>query len=186
MKKHTVLVPLDGSEFSQQVLSSIQDFLNPAADQIILFHVAAEAYGLIPDPPLPAVNEWREPAYKTHRDARLAKHPIYANQIRDSLAATVEGELQPVKHKLEAAGFTVSVVVKFGEPAQEILEFVEAEPVDLIAMTTHGRTGFSRLIMGSVAEKVLHKVSLPVLLLHPTKQPAGIENHSTKASAQVV
>jgi hypothetical protein len=53
-------------------------------------------------------------------------------------------------------------------------------------MTTHGRTGFSRLIMGSVAEKVLHKVSLPVLLLHPTKQPAGIENHSTKASAQVV
>ena len=186
MKKHTVLVPLDGSEFSQQVLSSIQNFLRPEANQIVLFRVAAEAQGLVPDPPLPAVNEWREPAYKTHRDASLAKHPIYANQVRDSLSASLEGEMQPVKHLLEGAGFTASVVIKFGDPAKEILEFIEAESVDLIAMTTHGRTGVNRLIMGSVAEKVLRKVSLPVLLLNPVKQSASATDHSVKTGAWIV
>lgn len=186
MKKHTVLVPLDGSEFSQQVLSTIQNFLSPEDNQLILFRVGAETRGLVPDPPLPAVNEWREPAYKTHRDASLAKHPIYANQVRDSLSASLEGEMQPAKHLLEAAGFAVSVVIKFGDPAEEILAYIETEPIDLIAMTTHGRTGVSRLIMGSVAEKVLHRVSLPVLLLHPMKQAAPTTEHSVKAGAWIV
>ena len=57
-----------------------------------------------------------------------------------------------------------------GEPAAAIVEFARSENVDLIVMGTHGRTGFSRLLMGSVAEAVVRKAPCPVLTL---KEPAA-------------
>ena len=50
---------------------------------------------------------------------------------------------------------------------RQILDFITEEGVDLVAISTHSRTGPSRLIFGSVAERVLRKVPVPVLLLHP-------------------
>jgi nucleotide-binding universal stress UspA family protein len=59
-----------------------------------------------------------------------------------------------------------------GNPAQELVELAEREKVDLIVMGTHGRTGLSRLLMGSVAEEVVRRASCPVFTL---KQPAQEE-----------
>jgi nucleotide-binding universal stress UspA family protein len=55
----------------------------------------------------------------------------------------------------------------FGRPAERIVEYAQSEQVDLIAMVTHGRSGFRRRVFGSVAEKVLRTTTLPVLLVRP-------------------
>jgi nucleotide-binding universal stress UspA family protein len=54
-----------------------------------------------------------------------------------------------------------------GDPADEIVRIAEAEHVDLIVLGTHGRSGFSRLLMGSVAEVVVRKATCPVLTFKP-------------------
>ena len=57
-----------------------------------------------------------------------------------------------------------------GNPVLEILKFAESHDVDLIVMASHGRTGLSRLLMGSIAEGVLRKAKCPVLIV---KQPSA-------------
>ncbi len=60
-----------------------------------------------------------------------------------------------------------------GEPAAAVVELAKEENADLIVMGTHGRTGFSRVLMGSVAEAVVRRAPCPVLTWkHVTKQPA--------------
>jgi nucleotide-binding universal stress UspA family protein len=65
---------------------------------------------------------------------------------------------------LQSAGFRVSTAMCFGEPANEIERYMDDEGVDLVAMTTHGRTGLVRLMLGSVAEHILRHVHVPVML----------------------
>ncbi|HUW12521.1 MAG TPA: universal stress protein [Anaerolineae bacterium] len=79
----------------------------------------------------------------------------------------VERSLAPARERLSNAGLSVSVVVLFGRPAERIIEHATKEQVDLIAMSTHGRSGFSRWMLGSVADKVLRGVMLPVLVVRP-------------------
>jgi nucleotide-binding universal stress UspA family protein len=105
--------------------------------------------------------------YQSHRDAELAQHPIYACQVWDSQEAMLENGLRADLHYLHQAGYTVSTAIRFGDPVQAILNFIVEEKVDLVAMTSHGRTGLSQLMFGSVAEKVVHAAPVPVMLLHP-------------------
>lgn len=64
-----------------------------------------------------------------------------------------------------------------GSPVTEILRFAEREHVDLIVMASHGRTGVSRLLMGSIAEGVMRKASCPVLVVkQPAKEHVPAEN----------
>ena len=58
-------------------------------------------------------------------------------------------------------------VVRWGNPAEEITRFVQEEGIDLIVMTSHGRTGLRHMVMGSVAERVVRLCSAPVLTVKP-------------------
>jgi nucleotide-binding universal stress UspA family protein len=167
MSKHKILIPLDGSKFSQQILPQVRDFFNPADHELILLRVAPEPQGLVAMPPQPVAVHWPIPMYQSHRDAELAQHPIYASQVWDSQMAMVEDELRADLLNLRQVGYTVSTAIKFGDPAQEILNLITEEKVDLVAMTSHGRTGLSRLMFGSVAEEVLREAPVPVMILHP-------------------
>lgn len=167
MSKHKILIPLDGSKFSQQILPHVRDFFSPAANELILLRVAPELQGFVAMPPRSMGVYWPKSLYQSHHDAELAQHPIYASQVWDSQAAMHENELRADLVNLRQAGYTVSVVIRFGDPAQEILNFMAEAKVDMVAMTSHGRTGLSRLMFGSVAEKVLHEARIPVMLLHP-------------------
>jgi universal stress protein A len=60
--------------------------------------------------------------------------------------------------------------VAIGSPYRQIIELAEAQAVDLIVMATAGRTGFSRLVMGSVAERVVRTAPCPVLTLRPKEE----------------
>ncbi len=169
-----VLIPLDGSDFSRQILPHVRNFLDPAENELILLRIGHPPEGLSGVPARPPTAELPLPMYESQRDAQFAQHPIYASQAWESFKATLVDELQADVSQLEDAGYSVSVAIRFGEPAQEIVDFVEAEDIDLVAMTTHGRTGVSRLLFGSVADRVIRSLSVPVMLFRPFKEPAGM------------
>jgi nucleotide-binding universal stress UspA family protein len=73
--------------------------------------------------------------------------------------------LRGIEHQLVREGVTASSEVRFGRPADEIITFAKAQQIDLIAMSTHGRSGLARWAYGSVADRVLHGASCPVLLV---------------------
>jgi nucleotide-binding universal stress UspA family protein len=77
--------------------------------------------------------------------------------------------LEGVTERLRAAGRTVEWSVRLGMPAQEIAAAAAEVDAGLIVMATHGRSGFKRAVLGSVAERVLHTAQRPLLLLRPTE-----------------
>lgn len=99
------------------------------------------------------------------------------------------GELDVTQLLADAAAraepeVSVSVAGTAGDPAQEILRYASRQPVDLIVVGTHGRTGVSRLLLGSVAERVVRGAGCPVLVVPvprasvvpgPTSVPGGAE-----------
>lgn len=167
MTKHKALLPLDGSGFSREVLPHIRRLLQPDAYDLVLLRVLPPPEGMVGMPPRIVSLAWPEPVYTAEQDAELAKHPIYSSQARESAEALAEEQLLPDIHTLRQAGYSVSVAVAYGDPAEEIIDFVAYHSIDLVVMATHGRTGLSQLVLGSVAEQVLRRVSVPVLLARP-------------------
>lgn len=93
--------------------------------------------------------------------------------VADGLAmATTDLETELARRDLEAKfpagpGARTRFEVRRGGPAEAICRFAADERCDLVVMSTHGRTGLTRLIMGSVAEEVLRHAPCPVLLVRP-------------------
>lgn len=169
MSKLKVLVPLDGSSFSRQIVRQIRFLLDPGQYHITLLQVSETPMGISAAPPrmLP-VGSGVISVYESRRDVAIADHPIYAAQVADSTQAAIEAELRVEARTLIDMGYSVSTLVRFGDPAEEIVDVADQQDVDLVAMATHGRSGLRRLIMGSVAERVLQNVSKPVLLVRPS------------------
>jgi len=80
-----------------------------------------------------------------------------------------EAYLNSIAQRLNNKGLSASVHVRFGHAATEILE--QAKHVDLVALSTHGRTGFGRWAMGSVAERVARRCPKPLLLCRAESCP---------------
>lgn len=167
MTKQTVVIPLDGSDYSLRILPTVAKFLSPDENRLILLRVCRDSIGMVALPLAPAALETTMPVYNSRQDVDRANHPIYATQIQESQRGEVMAELQETVRGLEALGYEVDVEVSYGDPAEEIINFVTLTPVDLVAMTTHGRTGLSKLLFGNVAEALIRHSAVPVLLLRP-------------------
>ena len=167
MDKHTVLIPLDGSPFSHRIVPHICELFAPQSYALILLRVAEPVEGVYGAPPNVVSSGWTRPLYESARDLEYANHPIYTWQAEESERAALERELLDDRLALARAGYEVSAKVSFGDPAQEIIRFAEEQAVDLVAMATHGHSGFQHLVLGSVAEQVMQKLALPVLLMRP-------------------
>jgi nucleotide-binding universal stress UspA family protein len=137
-----VLVPLDGSELSESVLSLITDIAGPLDMTIVLLRVL--------EPVTPAMVEAAGRAVPDDLDIRLRDASEY---------------LAPLEVRLRARGIETTSAVRVGRPEEEILAAARAEVADLIAMSTHGRSGLGRLLFGSVAEQVLRHADVPVFLM---------------------
>lgn len=170
--KKRILIPLDGSPFSLQILESVREFLPPTENKLILLRVEADTKGLVAGPAQPTVaaGVGYTPIYASHQDALRAHHPIYATQEEESKAAMVRNTLHQVMSYLEDSGYEVDWAVRFGEPVEEIVNYIHSIPVDMVAMTTHGRTGLSRLLFGSVAAELVRRLQVPILLLRPVSK----------------
>ena len=151
-----ILVPLDGSGFAECSLEHVKAVTSgSSASKIILFSVV-------------------EP---------LSTETVYALTIAgDDLLRKAEMDNQTearnyigkVKNKLAKSGLKVETVVIDGRAAEEILDYAKNNKVDLIVMSTHGKSGISRWFFGSVAHKVLQHSSIPILLIAPSGCRAGI------------
>jgi nucleotide-binding universal stress UspA family protein len=167
MNTQSVLIPIDDSRLSRRIIAQIVELLDPARFRLILLRVAEPAVGLLGLPPRPVSTGWTGVLYERERDFEFAAHPIYDDQVEASERDKMEQGLREEQHSLEQAGFQVTVEVRFGDPAHEIANCASERRVALIAMATHGRTGWRRVVLGSVAEQVLRMAPVPVLLVRP-------------------
>ena len=87
-----------------------------------------------------------------------------APQVVDDMIHKSKGYVEEVKEQAEASGVKVEAFVKEGEAYQAIVELAKERDVNIIVMGSHGRTGLKRLLMGSVAEKVIGYAPCPVLV----------------------
>lgn len=186
MPRFTVLVPLDGSGFSRQVLPSLRKLLHPDEYAVTLLRVTADPQGLTSPPRMLPVSSMIMPAYETADDAIRARFPIYASQMAANVEAALENELQSDVSYLHAAGFEVNSEIRFGDPTDAIEAYIAANDIDLVAMATHGRSGVSRLVLGSVAESVLRRIDLPVLMLRPVPHIAIDDAARSNKTSEVV
>lgn len=143
-----ILVPLDGSPFAERVLNHLVLFGKPEEMNLIVLSVfEAWRYSLSPGHPA---------------------DPETLARIR----AVAEGYLARQAEGLRSAGYTVDTRLLEGDATQGILAMTRSAPVDLIAMTTHGRSGFVRFALGSIAERVVQGADLPVLLVKESTNTA--------------
>ena len=90
-------------------------------------------------------------------------------ELMENLIADADRRLATLKASVAALGLTVETAVIRGRPAPAIVEHAKNGGFDLIVMGTHGRTGVSHVVMGSVAERVLRKAPCPVLTVRATE-----------------
>ncbi len=143
----TILVPLDGSELAEQVLPYASEIARRAKADVLLL-TSIQPVGIW-DATATAIN-WE-------REERVAHEYLDAQ-----------------KERLQAAGVKVRVKREHGEAAAGILETAEAENVSLIAISTHGRSGITRWLFGSVADRIVQSSHVPLLMIRPDdKAPAS-------------
>jgi nucleotide-binding universal stress UspA family protein len=148
-----VVVPLDGSELAERVLSHAETLARLLGASLHLVRVVdvarVERYGAI------AVEY-------AALDLLLEDERVAA---REYLAAT--------ERDLGERGFTVTTELREGVSSREIL--AATKPDDLLAMATHGRGGLARWFLGSVAEEVVRRATVPVLLVRAEPAPTTRE-----------
>ena len=138
-----ILVPLDGSELAKKALDHAEKLGGVFDSEIILFQV------------VPFISIYGAPELMT---------PF---MVDENAREAAEKYLRDVSEELRKRGFKVTAKVKTGKQvAAEIIDFAEESGVDLIVMCTHGHSGITRWVLGSVAQKVLTQAKTPILLVH--------------------
>ena len=171
MNKHKVLIPIDGRDFSRQIVPCVRRFLPVEQNELILLRVGDEVHGMVGMPAKPVAWDVSTSMYSSERDLVASKHPIYASQEWESAVADVRHSMDSDVHLLEMAGYAVTSVVRIDKsPGTAILRYIETHDVDLVAMTTHGRTGVGRMLFGNVAQTLAQHLQIPMMIVRPTAE----------------
>jgi len=137
-----ILVPLDGSELAKTALDQAEKLAKTFDAEIILFQV------------VPFMPIYGSPELVT---------PLIVDEKQKEAA---EKYLANLAEELRKKGLKVAAMVRTGQQvAVEIIDFAKETRVDLIIMCTHGRSGISRWVLGSIAHKVLTRAETPILLV---------------------
>lgn len=139
-----ILVPLDGSPLAEAVLPHAEALAKSEHAEIIILRV--------PNAP---VSEF------------LSRDPMIAEMIHADMEKESEEYVHNKVAALEKENIKVTGITKDGLVPDTILNVADETHADIIAMSTHGRTGISRWLMGSVADKIIHHAHIPVMLIHP-------------------
>jgi nucleotide-binding universal stress UspA family protein len=168
-----ILTTLDHSALSEAILASVATIARPLGAEVQLLTVVRPSK--IHDTP---VTQAVQETYPTATPSgsllgikSLGEMLPPLAEVREQAFERVEAEAQDYlrdrAHALEAVPTTRHVVFD-DDPAGAIVEHARRERVDLIAMATHGRTGLSHLVAGSVCERVIRSGVAPVMVLRPT------------------
>ena len=143
-----MLVPVDGSEFSACVLPHVEAIAVGCRVPEVILLIAVE-------PLLIAFTGEGSMSGDVSRD--VEKRGL--EYAKDYLAKVAD--------KLKKGGIAAQTVVVKGRAADEILNYADKNGVDLIIMSTHGRSGVTRWVLGSVADRVVRRSTVPVLAVSP-------------------
>ena len=147
VKIQRILFPTDFSESSKAALEYACGLAEQNGSELHVLHVVEEMAYLLPS-------------------TEFAVLPYYVDELK--LEEQAKKSLNAVVDPEWAKGRTVYRTVRTGSPFLQVLLYAKENKIDLIVMSTHGRTGLSHLLMGSVAENVVRKATCPVLTVHPS------------------
>jgi nucleotide-binding universal stress UspA family protein len=152
-----VLAPLDGSQFSECSLSHVKAIATGCqVPEVTLLIVVEE-----PSMSFEYMTSMTQADYNTKQyNEELAKNRQKAEKYIADVAAKLKKEGLDVKTEVVVCGYTKNV-------AECILDFARDSKVDLIVMSTHGRSGITRWAFGSVADRIIRSSTVPVLTVTP-------------------
>ena len=132
----TILVTVDGTVTDRAIIEHVKQLAKLTQGRVVLLHVA---------------DGWA---------ARTYGPDAVSREISEDTAY-----LKDVQQEFQSAGIPAVAEMAYGEPAKEIVKWVQEKGCDLVAMSTHGHRFIADFFLGTTATKVQHKISVPVLLL---------------------
>ncbi len=131
-----ILVTLDGTPTDRAIIDHVKQLATLAGGRVVLLHVA---------------DGWA---------ARTYGGDAVSAEITEDTAY-----LEKVRAEMQSSGVPAEAELAYGDPAKEIIRWIQQKGCDLVAMSTHGHRFLSDLFLGTTASRVQHNVSVPVLLL---------------------
>jgi nucleotide-binding universal stress UspA family protein len=148
------MVPLDGSHFAEAALPYALELARKYEAEIVLVSVV--------NPPNYLFGDLEIESAELVDDIRKASYQHAVTYLSTK------------KQELEEAGYTArDVILEAGNISEALISIADDGEIDMIVMSTHGRTGVRRWVFGSVAERLLHHVSVPVLLVRSSNGSAA-------------
>jgi nucleotide-binding universal stress UspA family protein len=132
----TILVTLDGTPTDRAIIEHVKQLAKLAQSRLVLLHVA---------------DGWA---------ARTYGPDAVSPEISEDTAY-----LEKVRSEFQALGIPAEAELAYGEPASEIVKWVQQKRCDLVAMSTHGHRLLADIFLGTTASRVQHSISVPVLLV---------------------
>lgn len=157
----TILIPLDGSKLGEEALSVGLGHYPASSTQVILLHTMDINHLYYNAPMLP----------RDFRELDEAERKRFQDYLDEQVT------------RLKDRGYDTRSVIAWGEPADRIVAVAQAQKADLILLTTHGRTGVARLFLGSVAEGVVRRATVPVLVI-PSSAKEGVTRAEPEGNLQ--
>lgn len=131
-----ILLTLDGTPTDRAIIEHVKRLAKLARSRIVLLHVA---------------DGWAARTYGSDAVSHeIAEDTVYLHRIQA---------------ELQAADIPTEAELAYGEPAEQIVKWIENKGCDLVAMSTHGHRFLGDLFLGTTATRVQHRISVPVLLL---------------------
>ena len=132
----TILVTLDGTPSDRAIIEHVKKLAKLAHSRLVLLHVA---------------DGWAARTYGPDAvSPEIAEDTAYLREVRE---------------EFQSAGIPAEAELAYGEPADQIIKWVEEKGCDLVAMSTHGHRFLADMFLGATASRVRHSISVPVLLL---------------------
>ena len=150
----TIMVPLDGSQLAECVLPHVEAFIQGCQVHTVIFVRVVE-------PASPRFLGAPTATSKVDYEQVLE----YTQRIEDEKKSSAEEYLQEVMARLKRDATLLKQEVLVGNVAECLVDFAVAKDVGLIIIATHGRSGVSRWVRGSVADRILRAANVPVLMV---------------------
>ncbi len=147
-----ILAPIDFSEHSMEAMRTAMEMAKDVGAEVHLMHVIAPHHHFIPLPLATNAEQSRE----------LAREAAMIEQAEQELARIKKDDFGDSKKV-----FTYCVV---GHPVEKLAEYAKEQDIDLIVMSTHGRSSVEHMLLGGTTEKLVRNAPCSILVIRPRKQ----------------
>ena len=149
-----IMVPLDGSEVAECVLPHVEAFISGCqVNTVVLIRVVE-----------PAPAGLRNASTATSKES-LERLMADIQHVEEERKSAAEDYLKKTVGRLKSEGAKFQTEVIYGKAAESLIDYAEANNIDMILIATHGRSGVSRWMRGSIADRVLRASKVPVLMV---------------------